>query len=341
MQIGSHPLKNNLLLAPMAGITDRPFREICKRWGAGMTVSEMVSSKPELRNTRRSKLKTDQFETTAPRSVQIVGADPRQMGDAARYNADCGAQIIDVNMGCPAKKVCNVAAGSALMKDERLVAKILDTVVNAVNIPVTLKIRTGWDRVCRNAVAIAKIAESSGIQAITVHGRTRTCQYKGEAEYDTIKTVKRNITIPVIANGDIDSPEKAKFVLDYTGADGIMVGRGAQGRPWIFRSIAHFLNDGHHLPQPRITDVHATMIQHLMGLYELYGPTAGARIARKHIRWYLNQLPALTQTPISHLATDVGKKSRLCIPKMLFQVESPEQQLGMIDSVFDQYRIAA
>ncbi len=305
-----------------------------------MTISEMVPSKPELRDNRRTKLKTDQLDASEPCSVQIVGADPQQMGDAARYNVDRGARIIDINMGCPAKKVCNVAAGSALMKDERLVAKILDAVVNAVNIPVTLKILTGWDKVCRNAVAIAKIAESSGIQAITAHGRTRTCQYKVEAEYDTIKTVKRNVTIPVIANGDIDSPEKAKFVLDYTGADGIMVGRGAQGRPWVFQSIAHFINDGHHLPQPRITDVYATVIRHLTGLYELYGATSGVRIARKHIRWYLGQLPILAQSPISHHPIEIAKKSQLCIPKILFQVDSPEQQLSIIDSVFDQYTIS-
>ena len=306
-----------------------------------MTVSEMVPSKPELRNTRRTQLKTDQHDGSEPHSIQIVGADPRQMGDAARYNADCGAQIIDINMGCPAKKVCNVAAGSALMKDERLVAKILNAVVSAVNLPVTLKIRTGWDIFSRNAVAIAKIAESSGIQAITVHGRTRACQYKGNAEYDTIKTVKRNVNIPVIANGDIDSPEKAKFVLDYTGADGLMVGRGAQGRPWIFHSIVHFLNYGQALPQPHITAIHTTVIQHLTGLYELYSATSGARIARKHIRWYLNQLPILTQSPISHRATNGFKRSQFCIPKMLFQVDSPERQLSIIDSVFDHYRIAA
>ncbi len=337
MHIGCHTLDNNLFLAPMAGITDRPFREICKRWGAGFTVSEMVSSKPELRHTKRSKLKINKLDASEPCAVQIVGADPYQMGDAARYNADCGAQIIDINMGCPAKKVCNVAAGSALMKDERLVAKILDSVVKAVNIPVTLKIRTGWDLLCRNAVAIAKIAESSGIQTITVHGRTRACQYKGKAEYDTIKAVKKNVNIPVIANGDIESPEKAKFVLDYTGADGIMVGRGAQGQPWIFQSIAHFLRYGRPLPQPHFTDVHSTMIQHLTGLYELYGATSGARIARKHIRWYLNQL---AQPPSSQRDISLGNKFQLCIPKILFQVDSPEQQLGIINSLFNKYRIA-
>lgn len=325
MQIGPFKLNNNLLLAPMAGVTDRPFRQLCRKGGAGMAVSEMVSSKPELRDNKRTRLKSDHTGESEPRAVQIVGADPRQMAESAQFNADRGAQIIDINMGCPAKKVCNLAAGSALLKDERLVAEILGAVINAVNIPVTLKIRTGWDQSHRNAVAIAKIAESSGIQAISIHGRTRACRYTNEVEYDTIREVKRRISIPVIANGDIDSPEKAKFVLDYTGADAVMVGRAAQGQPWIFGSIAYFLSHGKHLPAPILADIRMSMVQHLTELYKFYGVDLGVRIARKHIVWYFHRLPNLKRF----------------LPDFVLKVDSPRQQINIIESVFEQHQLAA
>ncbi|HEY8219413.1 MAG TPA: tRNA dihydrouridine synthase DusB, partial [Methylobacter sp.] len=241
MQIGPYQLKNNLILAPMAGVSDRPFRELCKQFGAGLTVSEMVASNPALSRHKRTLLKTDHSGETGIRSVQILGTDPGQMADAAKLNAQKGAQIIDINMGCPAKKVCSVAAGSALLRDEALVKRILDAVVNAVDIPVTLKIRTGWDLHSRNAVEIAQIAENAGIAALTIHGRTRACKFDGQAEHETLKKVKQTISIPVIANGDIDSPEQAQFVLHSTGADAIMIGRAAQGNPWLFSQISHFI----------------------------------------------------------------------------------------------------
>ena len=261
MQIGPYQLENNLILAPMAGISDRPFRELCKQFGAGLTVSEMVASNPALSQHKRTLLKTDHSGETGIRSVQILGTDPQQMADAAKLNAQRGAQIIDINMGCPAKKVCSVAAGSALLRDEALVKRILDAVVNAVDIPVTLKIRTGWDLHSRNAVEIAQIAENAGIAALTIHGRTRACKFDGQAEHETVKKVKQAISIPVIANGDIDSPEQARFVLDSTGADAIMIGRAAQGNPWLFSQISHFINHGKHLEKPTITDIHNTLIK--------------------------------------------------------------------------------
>ncbi|HHJ80301.1 MAG TPA: tRNA dihydrouridine synthase DusB, partial [Candidatus Tenderia electrophaga] len=286
MQIGPYKLSNNLVLAPMAGITDRPFRQLCKRMGAGMAVSEMVSSNSLLWGSEKTKRRANHEGETEPKSVQIMGAEPKLMAEAARYNADNGAQIIDINMGCPAKKVCNVAAGSALLQHEGLVKQILEAVVGAVDIPVTLKIRTGWDTENRNGVAIARIAQESGIQALAVHGRTRACAYRGEAEYDTIADIKQAINIPVIANGDITSPEKAKFVLERTGVDGIMIGRAAQGRPWIFREIEHFLKTGETLPEPSIKDVRDILIAHLHNLYDFYGEYTGVRMARKHISWY-------------------------------------------------------
>ena len=243
-QIGPHTIDSQVILAPMAGVTDLPFRRLCKRLGAGMVVSEMITADTRLWHTRKSSYRLQKDQNDSLNVVQIAGGDPEMMAEAARVNAANGAHIIDINMGCPAKKVCNVAAGSALLKDEKKVAEILQAVVNAVDIPVTLKIRTGWDKENRNAVDIAKIAENSGIQALTIHGRTRECKFKGEVEYDTIAEVKSNIQIPVIANGDIDSPEKAKQVLDYTNADAIMIGRAAQGRPWIFREINHYLETG-------------------------------------------------------------------------------------------------
>ncbi len=286
MKIGPYALDNNLILAPMAGVTDRPFRQLCRRMGAGMAVSEMVSSNSLLWGSEKTRRRANHEGEPDPKSVQIMGADPQMMAEAAKYNADNGAQIIDINMGCPAKKVCNVAAGSALLQDEALVGRILDAVVGAVDIPVTLKIRTGWDKGNRNGVTIGKIAQTAGIQALAVHGRTRACAYKGEAEYDTIKAIKAAISIPVIANGDISSPEKAKYVLDYTGVDAVMIGRAAQGRPWIFREIAHFLAHGEKLPEPDVKEVRAILTGHLNNLYEFYGEYTGVRMARKHISWY-------------------------------------------------------
>jgi tRNA-dihydrouridine synthase B len=301
LKIGTYQLKNNLILAPMAGVTDRPFRQLCKQFGAGLAVSEMVSSNPALRNNRRTLLKTDHRGEAEPRSVQIVGSDPVQMAEAARYNADQGAQIIDINMGCPAKKVCHAAAGSALMKDESLVGSILERVVEAVDLPVTLKIRTGWDREHRNAVRIARIAEHSGIQAIAVHGRTRACGFSGSAEFHTIREVKGAVGIPVIANGDIDTPSKAKSVLQATGADAIMIGRAAQGKPWLFREIDYFLRHGRRLPEPDSTKVTSIVMTHLEHLYAFYGNDMGVRIARKHIGWYLKDLRSLSRETVSRV----------------------------------------
>lgn len=291
MQIGNISLANRLIVAPMAGVTDRPFRQLCKRLGAGMAVSEMVASDSRLWATEKSIRRGDHTGEVEPIVVQIAGAAPAMMADAARYNVDKGAHIIDINMGCPAKKVCKVDAGSALMKDELLVARILEAVVNAVTVPVTLKIRTGWDRENKNALAVARVAERCGISALAVHGRTRSDLYDGAAEYDTIRAVKQSVRIPVTANGDIDSPEKAKYVFDYTGCDAIMVGRAAQGRPWIFREINHYLETGKHLAAPALSEVHAIASAHLQELHQFYGGYKGVRIARKHIGWYLAGLP--------------------------------------------------
>jgi tRNA-dihydrouridine synthase B len=290
MQIGPHKLKNNLIVAPMAGVTDRPFRMLCKRMGAGMAVSEMVASNSLLYGSEKTKRRANHDGEADPISVQIVGADPKMLAQAARYNVDAGAQIIDINMGCPAKKICNVMAGSALMQDEKLVGQILEAVVGAVDVPVTLKMRTGWDKGSRNAVNIALIAEASGIQAIAIHGRTRACAYTGEAEYDTIAAVKAEIKIPVIANGDITTPEKAKLVLQHTGADAVMIGRAAQGRPWLFREIAHFLVTGERLPSPQISEIQQVLTSHIHELYTFYGEHTGLRVARKHISWYTKGL---------------------------------------------------
>ncbi|MBS0587737.1 MAG: tRNA dihydrouridine synthase DusB [Proteobacteria bacterium] len=290
MQIGTHILKNKLIVAPMAGVTDRPFRQLCKTMGAGMAVSEMVSSNSLLWGSKKTQRRANHDGEVSPVSVQIAGADPHMLAAAARYNVDNGAQIIDINMGCPAKKICNVMAGSALLQDEQLVGKILDAVVKAVDIPVTLKIRTGWDKQHKNALTIAHIAENSGVQALAIHGRTRACAYTGTAEYDTIAAVKAEIKIPVIANGDITTPEKASQILDYTKADAIMIGRAAQGRPWIFREINHYLTTGEHLPAPEVSEIHQVLINHLHDLYEFYGEYSGVRIARKHISWYTKGL---------------------------------------------------
>ncbi len=290
MQIGPHQLKNNLVVAPMAGVTDRPFRMLCKKMGAGLAVSEMVTSNSLLYGSEKTKRRANHEGEVSPISVQIAGAEPAMMAEAARHNVENGAQIIDINMGCPAKKICNVMAGSALLRDEPLVSQILKAVVNAVDVPVTLKIRTGWDRQNKNAIQIARMAEDIGVQALTIHGRTRNDLYHGDAEYDTIAAVKQAIKIPLIANGDITTPEKAKFVLDYTKADAVMIGRAAQGRPWIFRETEHFLNTGEHMLPPTVDEIHQVMLEHLHDLYAFYGDLTGMRVARKHISWYTKGL---------------------------------------------------
>ena len=290
-RIGPYTLPNRLILAPMAGVTDRPFRQLCRHLGAGLVVSEMVTSDVRLWNSRKSSLRLLHAGDPEPRSVQIAGGDPQMMADAARKNVELGAQIIDINMGCPAKKVCNKAAGSALLRDEPLVREILDAVVGAVDVPVTLKIRTGWDRQNKNGIIVAKIAEDAGISALAVHGRTRADLYTGEAEYETIAAIKQAVSIPVFANGDIDSPEKAKAVLDATGADALLIGRAAQGRPWIFREIEHYLRTGESLPAPSLLEVERILLEHLAALHAFYGELMGVRIARKHVGWYLATLP--------------------------------------------------
>ncbi|MFM1892167.1 MAG: hypothetical protein RLZ44_1244 [Pseudomonadota bacterium] len=286
MRIGHIELANNLIVAPMAGVTDRPFRQLCRRLGAGLAVSEMVTTDASLWGSRKTVRRLDHAGEAAPVAVQIVGADPAAMARAAQVNVAHGAAIIDINMGCPAKKVCRVAAGSALLRDEALVARILDAVVAAVPVPVTLKIRTGWDPAQRNGVRIAQIAEQAGIQALAVHGRTRACGFAGSAEYATIGAIKQAVGIPVIANGDIDTPHKARQVLADTGADAVMIGRAAQGRPWIFREIAHFLRTGRLLPAPDPRWVRDLLLEHLEALYQLYGREHGVKVARKHIGWY-------------------------------------------------------
>ncbi len=291
MQIGPYVLSNNLVVAPMAGITDRPFRQLCKKLGAGYAVSEMAAANPLLRNTPKSRRRIVHEGEIEPRAVQIVGSDPSTMADSARYNVDQGAQIIDINMGCPVKKVCNNWCGSALLQNEPLVRQILEAVTRAVSVPVTLKFRTGWDHSHINAPVIAKIAESAGIAALTLHGRTREDGYRGQAEYDTIAEVKSLVSIPVIANGDITSPEKAKAVLEKTGADAIMIGRGAQGRPWIFREIDYFLKNDAFLPPPDFNEIWKILREHLLEHYAFYGEVAGVLTARKHIGWYSRYLP--------------------------------------------------
>jgi tRNA-dihydrouridine synthase B len=295
LNIGPYTLPNSLILAPMAGVTDQPFRRLCTRMGAGLVVSEMVTSDVRLWNTRKSSLRMMHDGDPEPRSVQIAGGDPEMLAEAARRNVDMGAQIIDINMGCPAKKVCNKAAGSALLKDEVLVREILQAVVAAVNVPVTLKIRTGWDRDNKNGIGVAKIAEDAGIVALAVHGRTRADLYRGEAEYDTIAAIKQAVSIPVLANGDIDSPDKAKAVLLATGADGLLIGRAAQGRPWIFREIEHYLRTGEYLPAPSLLEVEHILLEHLAALHAFYGEVMGVRIARKHVSWYLATLPGANE----------------------------------------------
>ncbi|MRX09733.1 tRNA dihydrouridine synthase DusB [Pseudoduganella sp. FT25W] len=332
MQIGPHLLRNNVFVAPMAGVTDRPFRQLCKELGAGYAVSEMAASNPRLWATEKSSRRTDHTGEMEPKAVQIAGADPQDLADCARFNVERGAQIIDINMGCPVKKVCNAWCGSALLQDEELVKRIVDAVVGAVDVPVTLKFRTGWDRENKNALNIARIAEDAGIAMLTLHGRTRADGYKGDAEYDTIAAVKKSVSIPVVANGDITSPEKARFVLDYTGADAVMVGRAAQGRPWIFREIDHYLRTGKHLPAPYVDEVRALMDEHLRGHYAFYGDYLGVRTARKHIGWYVRDLQG-------------GEEFR----QKMNLLESVEEQLLAVDQFFEsqwtygerlQYRLA-
>jgi tRNA-dihydrouridine synthase B len=291
MRIGAHALRNALFVAPMAGITDSPFRRLARRFGAALAVCEMVSARPELRASRKSRLRLDHAGEPGPISVQIAGADPAMLADAARYNVGLGAEIIDINMGCPAKKVCNALAGSALLEDEALVARILEAVVAAAGVPVTLKIRTGPHPGRRNAQRIARIAQSAGVQMLAIHGRTRACRFEGEAEYRTIAEVKSQIGIPVIANGDIRTPEDAGRVLEATRADGVMIGRAAQGRPWLYRDIAHYLATGERLAPPSAREIGALLDEHLEGLYLLYGCEHGVRIARKHIGWTVRELP--------------------------------------------------
>jgi tRNA-dihydrouridine synthase B len=319
MQIGPYALGSNLIVAPMAGVTDRPFRQLCRTMGAGMAVSEMVSSNSLLWGSEKTKRRANHEGEPAPISVQIAGADPHLMAEAARYNVAEGAQIIDINMGCPAKKVCNVFAGSALLKDEPLVVRILEAVVAAVDVPVTLKIRTGWDREHKNAATVARMAEAAGIQALAVHGRTRACLFHGRAEYDTIAAVKNQVKIPVIANGDITTPERAQAVLDYTRADAIMVGRAAQGRPWLFREIGHFLATGRRLPPPEVREIQRVLRQHLEDLYQFYGEITGVRLARKHIGWYTK-----------------GLAGSAAFRNGMHQLQTASEQRAAIDRFFDE-----
>ncbi len=302
----------------MAGVTDRPFRQLCKQLGAGYAVSEMAASNPRLWATEKSSRRTDHEGEMEPKAVQIAGADPQDLADCARFNVERGAQIIDINMGCPVKKVCNAWCGSALLQDEALVRTIVEAVVGAVDVPVTLKFRTGWNRANKNALNIARIAEDAGIAMLTLHGRTRADGYSGDAEYETIAAVKRSVSIPVVANGDITSPEKARYVLDVTGADAVMVGRAAQGRPWIFREIDHYLRTGTHLPAPYVDEVRHLMDEHLRAHYAFYGEYLGVRTARKHIGWYVRDLAG-------------GEEFR----QQMNRLESTDEQLQAVDQFFE------
>lgn len=312
-ELGKWTIKNNLCLAPMAGVTDSVFRRLCVDFGAGYITSEMVSCDTTLHNSQKTLSRVQRAADHLPHTVQIVGSDPHSLAEAAQYNVRNGADIIDINMGCPAKKVCNKAAGSALLSDEKLVSTILQSVVGAVTVPVTLKIRTGPSRDQRNGVTIAKIAEAAGIQALAVHGRTREDRFKGQAEYDTIAAIKQAVTIPVIANGDITTPQQAAQVLDVTGADAIMVGRAAQGRPWLFREIRTWLDHGTVMPEPTDSEVHAAVVRHVHGIHALYGEYRGVRIARKHIAWYCKH-----------------KRNSAAFREQINYVESAAQQIDMI-----------
>lgn len=318
MQIGPHQLRNRLIVAPMAGVTDRPFRILCKRFGAGHAVSEMISSNTLLRNTDKTRRRANFEGELAPISVQIAGSDPAELAEAARFNVSLGAQIVDINMGCPAKKVCNKLAGSALLQDEDLVRRILDAVVGAVDVPVTLKTRLGFRNGEENILRIARYAEEAGIQALAVHGRTREDMYTGAARYELIAEVKRQAKIPIIANGDIRTPEKAQEVLSRTGADAIMIGRAAQGRPWIFREVQHFLETGTLLPPPEVREIRSVLLEHLEELYRFYGEYSGCRIARKHIAWYTK-----------------GLRDGNAFRQSMYRLESTEAQFAAVAGFFD------
>lgn len=329
MRIGPYTLPNNLFVAPMAGVTDRPFRKLCKQLGAGYAVSEMVTSRPDLWDSLKTSRRANHDGEAAPIAVQIAGTDAAMMADAARYNIDRGAQIIDINMGCPAKKVCNKWAGSALMQDEGLALQIVEAVVAACTphgVPVTLKMRTGWAAEARNALSIAVAAESAGIQMLTIHGRTREQRYAGQAEHDTVAHIKTRVTIPVVANGDIDSPQKARDVLARTGADAVMIGRGAQGRPWLFREIAHFLATGAELPAPTLAELKGWMLAHLLEHYELYGELTGVRSARKHLGWYAQSFacPAAWRVSVHRQRINAA--------------ETCEAQLAAVTDLFDEWQ---
>ncbi|HNW79537.1 MAG TPA: tRNA dihydrouridine synthase DusB [Candidatus Competibacteraceae bacterium] len=313
MRIGPYSVSPPVLLAPMAGVSDLPFRRLCRRLGAGLAVSEMVSAQPQLWDSRKTRLRLAHGDEAAPRSVQILGTEPRLMAEAARASVAHGAQIIDINMGCPAKKVCGTQAGAALLRDEALVGRILDAVVAAVTVPVTLKIRTGWDLQQRNGVTIATIAEQAGIQALAVHGRTRACGYRGPVDYASIAAIKQAVRIPVIANGDIDSPAKARQVLELTGADAVMIGRAAQGRPWIFTEIAHMLASGEPLPPPSPATIGTWVLEHLRDLHAFYGESAGVRIARKHLAWYSQHWPAGSAFRARMNTLDSGRAQRALV----------------------------
>ena len=333
MHIGPYQLKNNLIVAPMAGVTDRPFRQLCKQMGAGMAVSEMVASNSLLWGSEKTRRRANHDGEVDPISVQIAGADPKMLAEAARYNVDEGAQIIDINMGCPAKKVCNVMAGSALLKDEPLVGRILDAVVAAVNAPVTLKIRTGWDHGNRNALNVARVAEQAGVKALAIHGRTRACGFSGEAEYETIAAVKAEVGIPVIANGDISTPEKVKQVLDSTGADAVMIGRAAQGRPWMFREIEHYLLTGEHLAPPEVMEIRRVLVGHLHELYAFYGETRGTRVARKHISWYAKGLAGSAAFRHAMNQLETSAEQLLAVEEFFAQLAGCGQRLTYVEEL--------
>ena len=320
MKIGPHLLESPVIAAPMAGVTDQPFRNLCRKLGAALAVSEMVTSNTKLWKSKKTQFRLNHTGEDAPRAVQIAGTDPLQMAEAAKLNADLGAEIIDINMGCPAKKVCKAAAGSALLRDEPLVASILHTVVTSVDIPVTLKIRTGWSEESKNAIQIAKIAEEHGIQALTIHGRTRNDFFNGVAEYETIAEVKSAIKIPIIANGDIDSPKKAFEVLKFTHADAVMIGRAAQGSPWIFREIAHYLRTKEEMPPPTINERKDILLEHLGELYNFYGEERAVRLARKHVSWYLGDLPGSREFRSVFNALESGKTQVNAIIEFLDQM---------------------
>jgi len=336
MKIGRHTLRNNVFVAPMAGVTDRPFRQLCKRLGAGYAVSEMAASNPKLWASVKTSRRIDHDGEMSPKAVQIAGGDPTMMAEAARFNVERGAQVIDINMGCPAKKVCNVQAGSALMADEAQALRIVEAVVGAVDVPVTLKMRTGPDPSRRNAVALARAAESAGIAMLTVHGRTRACAFGGQAEYDTIAAVKQAVAVPVVANGDIDSPAKAAFVLARTGADAVMVGRAAQGRPWLFREIDHFLRTGTLLAPPDLDEVRRVLTEHLIDHYAFYGEHSGVRIARKHIGWYIDGWadvhgPGVRPDASVDAHTEAPSDALRRLREAVNAAERPEDQLGLLD----------